>query len=129
MFILLTCFLLALISRILVVDPSKRITIDDIKADEWFKINNETPSLMPTSPSMTHSPPSVSPSTSSSSVVDPISPTFQSIEEEERDEHDDSLPNVVINGLTVTNAFDLIALSGVLGIFFGYFVFLVLFGL
>ena len=37
-------------------------------------------------------------------------------DESEIDDLDETLPNVVINGLTVTNAFDLIALSGVLGI-------------
>jgi serine/threonine protein kinase len=103
----------ALITRILVVDPSKRITIDDIKADEWFKINNETPTLATLPPSSLIAP-----------AIPAIPPSFQSIDEEgaenlhhsqESDEPDErELPNVVINGLTVTNAFDLIALSGVL---------------
>eukprot|EP00026_Physarum_polycephalum_P008250 Phypoly_transcript_08330.p1 GENE.Phypoly_transcript_08330~~Phypoly_transcript_08330.p1 ORF type:complete len:405 (+),score=47.97 Phypoly_transcript_08330:279-1493(+) len=99
----------SLISRLLVVDPSKRITIDDIKNDVWFKVNNETPALLIPSPSLSP----------------PVPPSFQNIEEEEQgdkkgqgqghdhDDHDES-PNVLINGLTVTNAFDLIALSGVL---------------
>ena len=67
----------ALVSKILVVDPAKRITISEIKADEWFKINNETPSLA-THPTNTDPPPS---------------PSFQSIEEEEEsDDVDESLP-------------------------------------
>jgi serine/threonine protein kinase len=92
----------ALISQLLVVDPTKRITIEEIKNDTWFKVDNETPKLCITP----HTEPPAQPS------------TFQSIEDEdtsEAEDHDSSLPKVVINGLTVTNAFDLIALSGVLG--------------
>lgn len=102
----------SLIARLLVVDPTKRITIEEIKKDDWFRVNNTTPILSIAPPA----------------IETPIAPSFQSIDEnvvkeekEERVEREkenetdsENSAHVRINGLTVTNAFDLIALSGVL---------------
>lgn len=114
------------------IDPSKRITIPEIKADSWFRVNNETPSLSTlTSLSDPTPPPSFQSIIEEDAERDTNSnnnSTNHSREDRERerigtnhssggetDDQEDTLPHVVINGLTVTNAFDLIALSGVMG--------------
>jgi len=80
-----------LISGILVVDPRKRLTIPQIKQHHWFKVNDNT--------------------TYGGSVKGPQSNNFTEIDDELHDlEQQQKFPS--INGLTITNAFDLISMTG-----------------
>eukprot|EP01112_Ceratiomyxa_fruticulosa_P010432 TRINITY_DN2762_c0_g1_i1.p1 TRINITY_DN2762_c0_g1~~TRINITY_DN2762_c0_g1_i1.p1 ORF type:complete len:449 (-),score=90.14 TRINITY_DN2762_c0_g1_i1:187-1533(-) len=88
----------ALLNKILIPAPEKRITIAGIKEDEWFKVNNSTPD-------------GAAPSDLSavSSTVDHIFEKSSDVDVEET-RIDDGLPKV--NGLSITNAFELISMSG-----------------